>query len=88
MLNTHTVLLMMSIVMPEKNIEGEKLWYFFVSVAMINGNEYPVVFKLRTIDSDIRTQIYEIYTTKEDGSSRNLLTDTRITKHHHPPVVL
>ena len=35
---------------------------------MINGNEYPVVFMLRTIDSDIRTQIFEIYTTKEDGS--------------------
>ena len=34
---------------------------------MIGGKPYPVAFKLRTIDSDVRSQIYEMYQTKEDG---------------------
>ena len=50
-----------------KNMPGETIWDFFVSVAMIDGKSYPVAFKLRTTDSDVRSQIYEMYQTKEDG---------------------
>jgi hypothetical protein len=50
-----------------KNLQGETIWDFFVSVAMIDGKPYPVAFKLRTTDSDVRSQIYEMYQTKEDG---------------------
>ena len=34
---------------------------------MTDGKPYPVAFKLRTTDSDVRSQIYEMYQTKEDG---------------------
>ena len=50
-----------------KNLPEETIWDFFVSVAMIDGKPYPVAFKLRTTDSDVRSQIYEMYQIKEDG---------------------
>ena len=37
---------------------------------MIGSKLYPVVFKIRTIDQDLRSQIYEIFVKKETGYSR------------------
>ena len=53
-----------------KRIGGKIDWDCFVSVAMIGTEEYPVVFKIRTIDQDLRSQIYEISAKKETGYSR------------------
>lgn len=44
-------------------------WDTFVSVATINGEPYPVVFKIRSIESDVRSQIYEMATKNETGFS-------------------
>ncbi len=51
-----------------KRIQGEIDWDCFVSTAMIDGEICPVVFKIRTIDTDLRSQIYQIATKKIDGS--------------------
>lgn len=54
----------------EKNIEGDILWDTFVAVGTIDGDPYPVTFKIRSIDSDVRSQIYEMATKNETGFSR------------------
>lgn len=53
-----------------KRIGGRIDWDCFVSVAMNGDEAYPVVFKIRTIDQDLRSQIYEIFAKKETGYSR------------------
>ena len=53
-----------------KRIGGRIDWDCFVSVAMNGDEAYPVVFKIRTIDQDLRSQIYEIFVKKETGYSR------------------
>ena len=50
-----------------KKIDGNIEWDTFVSVGTINGESYPVVFKVRTIDADVRSQIYEMATKNETG---------------------
>lgn len=52
-----------------KRVGGRIDWDCFVALAKIGDEKYPVVFKIRTIDNDIRSQIYEMATKKEaDGS--------------------
>ena len=52
-----------------KKISGRIDWDCFVAVAMIGDESYPVVFKIRTIDRDVRSQIHEMSMKKEaDGS--------------------
>lgn len=52
-----------------KAIKGRIDWDCFVALAKIGNVKYPVIFKIRTIDSDVRSQIYEMATKKEaDGS--------------------
>ena len=51
-------------------INGKIDWDCFTAVAMIRGEPYPVVFKIRTIDTDVRSQIYEIASKNETGYSR------------------
>ena len=51
-----------------KRIGGNINWDSFVSVAMVAGDPYPVVFKVRTTDKDIRSQIYRMATKNEIGS--------------------
>lgn len=55
----------------EQNVDGDIEWDTFVSVGTVNGEEYPIVFKIRSIDSDIRSQIYEMATKKENGFSHS-----------------
>ncbi len=52
-----------------KNIDGDILWDTFVAVGTINGEPYPVTFKIRSIDADVRSQIYEMATKNETGFS-------------------
>ena len=52
-----------------QNIEGNIEWDTFVAAATVNGEPYPVVFKIRSIDSDVRSQIYEMATKNETGFS-------------------
>lgn len=40
-----------------------------MAVAQIGDEAYPVAFKIRTIDMDVRSQIYEIAATKETGGT-------------------
>lgn len=54
-----------------KKIPGRIDWDCFVSVAEIDGMPYPIIFKVRSIDYDLRSQIYAIATKKETGSSRD-----------------
>ena len=53
------------------NIPGDKLWDCFIAIAEIAGEKYRVCFKIRTIDSDVRSQIYHIATKTEADSSRD-----------------
>lgn len=53
----------------EQNIDGDIYWDTFVSVGTVNGKPYPVVFKIRSIDSDVRSQIYQMTAKKETGFS-------------------
>ena len=60
--------------------KGRVDWDYFVAVAMFGDTAYPVVFKVRTIDQDVRSQIYEIAAKNETGGFRgdghqNDLTD-------------
>ena len=52
-----------------QKIAGDKIWDTFVAVATINGEPYPVTFKIRSIDADVRSQIYEMATKNETGFS-------------------
>ena len=52
-----------------KKVSGRIDWDCFVAVATIGKDAYPVVFKIRTIDRDVRSQIYEMATkNKANGS--------------------
>jgi hypothetical protein len=52
-----------------KKIRGKKDWDCFVAVAMFGDEPYPVAFKIRTIDNDLRSQIYEVASKNEIGVS-------------------
>lgn len=54
-----------------KTIGGRIDWDCFVALAKIGDKKYPVVFKIRTIDQDVRSQIYEMATKKEVDSSHD-----------------
>ena len=54
-----------------KRIAGKIDWDCFVAAAMIENDPYPVVFKVRTIDSDVRSQIYRMATKNEIGSTHD-----------------
>ena len=54
-----------------KKIPGRIDWDCFVSVAEIDGMLYPIIFKVRSIDYDLRSQVYAMATKKETGSSRD-----------------
>ena len=54
-----------------KRISGKIDWDCFVATAMIENEPYPVVFKVRTIDSDVRSQIYRMATKNEIGSTHD-----------------
>ena len=54
-----------------KRIAGKIDWDCFVAAAMIENEPYPVVFKVRTIDSDVRSQIYRMATKNEIGSTHD-----------------
>ena len=49
-----------------KRIRGRIDWDGFVAVAMFGEEAYPMVFKIRTIDNDMRSQIYEIAAKNEE----------------------
>lgn len=65
-----------------KEIEGEIDWDTFVSVATLDGEVFPVVFKIRSIDSDIRSQIYQIAIKKETGFSHGDGSQKILTNAH------
>ena len=50
-------------------IHGRIDWDYFVTAATISGEPYPVVFKIRSIDTDVRSQVYEIAMKNETGYS-------------------
>ena len=52
------------------NITGEKIWDCFIAVAKIGNEHFPIVFTVRTIDSDVRSQIYAMAMKKEAEPSR------------------
>lgn len=54
-----------------KRVGGQIDWDTFVAVASIENNLYSVVFRIRTIDTDIRSQIYEMSVKKETDGSRD-----------------
>ena len=53
-----------------KKIDGEIQWDTFVAVGTVDGEPYPIAFKIRSLDVDLRSQIYEIAAKKETGFSR------------------
>ncbi len=48
-----------------QKIPGRIDWDSFVAVADVNGEQMPIVFKIRTIDGDLRSQIYKMATKEE-----------------------
>ena len=50
---------------------GQIDWDCFVAEAEVDGESFPVVFKVKTTDRDLRSQIYEIATKNEIGSSHD-----------------
>lgn len=54
-----------------QRVGGKIDWDCFVAVALIEEKPYPVVFKIRTIDTDVRSQIYEMATKKETNGSHD-----------------
>lgn len=44
------------------NVGGRVDWDYFVSVARIGKTDIPIVFAIRTIDTDSRSRIYSIAT--------------------------
>jgi hypothetical protein len=54
-----------------KRIGGRIDWDCFVAVAQVGNDIYPVVFKIRTIDQDVRSQIYEMATKNEVNGSHD-----------------
>ena len=65
-----------------KNVDGDIMWDTFVAVGTINGEPYPVTFKIRSIDSDVRSQIYEMATKNETGFSREDGTQEKPANAH------
>lgn len=65
-----------------KNIDGDILWDTFVAVGTINGEPYPVTFKIRSIDADVRSQIYEMATKNETGFSHEDGDQNDLTHAH------
>ena len=53
-----------------KKIDGDILWDTFIAVGTVDGDPYPITFKIRSIDADLRSQIYEMAAKKETGFSR------------------
>lgn len=58
-------------------------WDYFVSVADFDGEYLPIVFAIRTIDSDVRSQIYSVATKENPGSFRGAGTQNN-TANGHP----
>ncbi len=58
-------------------ITDKALWDNFVGVAEIAGKNYPVVFSVRSIDSDVRGQIYEAWIKKEAEATRGAGTQEK-----------
>ena len=54
-----------------KKIGGNIDWDCFVAVATVGVIDYPVVFKLRTLDVDLRSQIYSVAEKREIGVSHD-----------------
>lgn len=54
-----------------KKISGKIDWDCFVSVAEIDEKPYPIIFKIRSINQDLRSQIYRMATKNEIGSSHD-----------------
>ena len=46
------------------NYAGDEDWDYFVSVAEYDGSKIGLIFAIRTIDLDVRSQIYNIATTE------------------------
>lgn len=65
-----------------KKIAGEIDWDTFVAVGSINGKPYPVTFKIRSIDADVRSQIYEMATKNETGFSHGVGNQKDLTNEH------
>lgn len=65
-----------------QNFDGEVLWDTFVAVGTVDGKPYPVTFKIRSIDSDVRSQIYEVATKKETGFSHGDGNQENLTDAH------
>lgn len=63
-------------------IDGEIVWDTFVSVGTVDGKPYPVTFKIRSIDQDVRSQIYEMATKNETGFSREDGDQNNLTYAH------
>lgn len=65
-----------------KLLTGNVDWDYFVSVAMIDGEQGPILLTFRTIDRDVRTQIHAIATKNEidfahdSGQQNNALGDS------------
>lgn len=66
----------------EQNIDGNIDWDTFVAVGTVNGEPYPILFKIRSIDSDVRSQIYEMATKKETGFSHGDGSEENQTDAH------
>lgn len=64
------------------DIEGEKNWDCFISVAKIGKINVPIIFKIRTIDTDIRSQIYSIVTKNETSYSRGGVQQNNLQDAH------
>ena len=69
---------------PHSKTAGREDWDYFVSVAEIEGKgTLPVVFAVRSIDEDIRSQIYSIATKNNSAIPRGDGTQNK-TANAHP----
>ena len=54
-----------------QKVQHEISWDCFATVVDVGGTQISVIFKIRTIDGELRSQIYSLATRNETGSSHN-----------------
>ena len=54
-----------------KNVQHTVYWDCFVAIVDVGGTRFSIIFKIRTIEGELRSQIHSIAIRNETGSSHN-----------------